>query len=252
MSEDSINNLSDFFSNLPEKFSVLEEPIDLNIQMEYFDASKRVKEDAADDGFFEKKDLLFNKNIAHFEKKLILVQLASLENIEAFRTIEKYKNNSDEELKDWAALAFLESKTVIENSLTNEHHVIISTGLGGKGSSLRYFVVLIAKDRGGFTDLQEKLISSELDYALCKFGGEIETLDIVDGFAALTCLIPLKKPVKEIFSGMIKECNLYGDFLQVNFIITNIKVMKWKEIKNLLENDTTRPVSGEIDLNRWE
>ncbi len=252
MHEDNLNNLSDFFNKLPEKYSVLEESIDLNIQLEYFDTSKRFRENPSDENFFDKKELLFNKSTSLFEKKQMLVQLALMENVEAFRTIEKFKNNSENELKEWATLAFIESKTIIENSLTNEHHVIISTGMGGKGTKLRYFVVLIAKDKGGFTDLQERLIDSELDFVMTKYNGEIETLNIQNDFVTVTCLIPLKKPVKEIFTKMIKECNLYGDFLQTNFIITNIKIMNDAEIRELLESDDKETDIGDLELNRWK
>lgn len=254
MKDENINNsdLSDFFKNLPEKVSVLEEQIDLKIQMEYFDASKRIKEDPGDENFFEKKDLLFSDKSAVFEKKIMLVQLASLENIEAFRTIEKFKNNSSEELKEWAILAYLESKTLIENSLSNEHQVIISTGLGGKGTKLRYFVVFISRYNQILNDLQQRLVGSELKFTLDKYDGDIEKITFYKGFLAIICLIPLRKPVKEIFSATIKECNLYGDFLKENYIITNIQIMNEKQIQNVLDDQDDEMNFGNIDLNRWK
>lgn len=254
MNDEHISNsdLSDFLKNLPEKVSVLEEQIDLKIQMEYFDASKRIKEDIGDEDFFEKKDLLFNDKSALFEKKIMLVQLASIENIEAFRTIEKYKNNSTGELKEWAILAYLESKTLIENSLSNDHQIIISTGLGGKGTKLRYFVVFISKDKASLADLEQRLVGSELEFALDRYNGEIENITYYKGFTAVTCLIPLRNPVKEIFSATIKECNLYGNFLKENYIITNIQIMTEDEIHNTLEDKNDDMNFGNIDLNQWK
>lgn len=255
MKDDQISNsdLSDFFKNLPEKVSVLEEQIDLKIQMEYFDASKRIREDPGDENFFERKELLFSDKSALFEKKIMLVQLASIENIEAFRTIERFKNNPLKELREWAILAYLESKTLIENSLSNEHQVIISTGLGGKGTKLRYFVVFIAKENLLLNELQQRMVSSELDFTLGQqYSGEIENISFYQGCIAITCLIPLRKPVKDIFSAIIRECNLYGNFLKVNFIITNIQIMSEAEIYNVLEEQEGDMDFGNIDLNRWK
>ncbi|MBI5220065.1 MAG: hypothetical protein HY958_14150 [Bacteroidia bacterium] len=243
-------SLMNFFQNLPDKFSVMEEQIDITVQMEYFDISKKIRENGSAENYFENRALLFNEATATADKKIILAQLASLENIEAFRTIEKYKKNPDHELKDWATLAFLESKTVIENSLTDETQVIISSGLGGKGSKLRYFVILFEKNKNGFSDIQKKIIHSELDFEFHKHHAEIEKIEFGESYVAITCLIPLKAPIKDIFINFISECNLYGDFLQSNYIITNIKLINAEEIKILIDKENFGKDQGTIDINR--
>ena len=39
-----------------------------------------------------------------------------------------------------------------------------------------------------------------------------------------------------IFQEAINECNHYGDFLEVDFIVTNVKTLSFKEIKEFLKS----------------
>jgi hypothetical protein len=219
----------------PDKFSIIENQIDIELQIEYLELLKTIKEDINTQEILNNKDNLFKNNISFEDKKKLLVQLASIDSTEAYRTIEKFTNNPDKDLQKWSMFALQESRMIIENSLLDEDKVFISTGLGGKGSKLRYFAVLISKSRGNFSETQKKVIKNEFEYILNKNGAEIEKINHADTFSTIITLIPLNVSIQNIFENAIKECNQYGNFLEPNIIITNVKILSSQEIKNFLE-----------------
>ncbi len=86
-----------------------------------------------------------------------MVQLAAHDDVEAFRIIERFHKSSEGVLHDWAVLSLQESRMILQSSLLGEQQVFISTGLGGKGQKIRYFIVLMKKDQDTpFNDTQKK------------------------------------------------------------------------------------------------
>ena len=127
---------------------------------------------------------------------------------------------------------------LIESKLLDENKVLISTGLGGKGFKLRYFVVLFSKDEKEFGPFQQKIIRNELTYAIKKVNGELEEITFHDHLATVISVIPLHVSVQDLFYNIIDECNILGNFLNSNYIITNLKILTLDEIHEILaEND---------------
>ena len=103
--ENIYKRIQEAISSLPDNFSILEEQINVELQMEYFNYSKDLKSNFTKEYILEHQADLFNPQISVEEKKNLLVLLASQEKVEAFRTIEKYAKSPDPELKDWSTLA---------------------------------------------------------------------------------------------------------------------------------------------------
>jgi hypothetical protein len=239
MEEDNIyKKIQEAISSLPENFSILEEQIDVELQMEYFNYSRDIKSKFPIEMVMQHQIDLFNPEVSLEEKKNLLVLLASQEKVEAFRTIEKYAKNPDPELREWSILALQESRMVIQSSLMDEQQVYISTGLGGKGQNLRYFVVFISKENlGDFSLVQRKLIRDELDYALKHSNGILEEMNFEEDLAIAVLLLPVKSDIQGVFSSVINECNQYGDFIRQDIIITNVKRMNVTEIRNFINRE---------------
>jgi len=236
MDNDNIyDKIQEIFGTIPGNFSILEEQIDINLQMEYFEFSRNYKKDNNPKEIIKKKDFIFRDNLSTEDKKTLLVQLASLDNVEAYRTIEKYLKNPDNELYEWAILAFQESRMLLESKFLDENQVFISTGLGGKGSKLRYFLVLISNTGESFTEVQKKVIKNEFEITLKKYNAEIEKVNFAESFSTVLIVVPLKVSIKDTFKEAINECNQFGNFLKPNFIVTNVKVLSTKEISDFLE-----------------
>lgn len=239
MDEDNIyKRIQEAISSLPENFSILEEQINVELQLEYFNYGKDLKHGFSEEYILEHQTDLFDPDVTITEKKNLLVLLASQEKVEVFRTIEKYAKAPDPELRDWSILALQESRMVIQSSLMDEQQVYISTGLGGKGLNLRYFAVFIGKENvESYSNSQQKLIQTELEYALKKNNGVLEEIRFEENLAIVILLLPVKSDIQGVFSGVINECNQYGDFVRPDIIITNVKRMNVEEIKLFINKE---------------
>jgi len=229
--------IEDMLDSIPEGFSVLEEQIDISVQMEYFEQAKLIKEDLDKQQVLDSAPELLNENVPDDRKKMLLSELASLNDVKAYRIIEKFKEEADEKLKDWAVLAYQEAKLGLQSQLLEENQVFISTGMGGKGDKLRYFLVFLSKDESDFTETQQKVICNEFRYKLKESRSEIEEIEFSENIACMIALIPIKAPIKTMLRTAIKESNNYGDFLHENFLITNVKKLSFEEIKEFLEEN---------------
>ncbi len=236
MEDDNIyKRIQEAISSLPENFSVLEEQIDIELQMEYFNYGRDLKTNFSSEMILQHQSDLFDPDVPLDEKKNLLVLLASQEKVEAFRTIEKYTKNPDPELRAWSILALQESRMVIQSSLMDEQQVYISTGLGGKGQKLRYFVVLIGRENDlEYTQIQKKLLKTELEFAVTKNDGELEEIRFESNFAVAVMLLPVKSDLQGLFLNVINECNQFGDFVRQDIIITNVKRMSADEIRKFV------------------
>lgn len=232
--ENIYDKIREIIGDNPNRMSVLEEQVDIDLQMEYFEFSRRAKEDLDKESIAGELDKLLDPEIPVDYKRNLLPKLASMEQVEAYRTIEKFMKDPPPELKSWGILALMESRMLLESKILNENKVFISTGLGGKGARLRYFIVLLGKGINEFSDLQKKIVSNEFEMVLKKYDSLIEELKFDKTFATLLTMLPMDVTIKKVFAEAIEECNVYGHFLQSNFIITNVKRLSMNEINDFI------------------
>ena len=246
--EQFYNNIRKAFDDLPENYNILEEQIEIEVQMKYFELSKNIrKKDISDECFANRKEL-FSDVIDIDRKKEILSAIANLDDVKAYRTIEKCANICEGELKQWATLALQESRMLLQSSLLDEQQVFISTGLGGKGKMLRYNVVFINQKRDELlSKTQQKLVKNELAFEIEGNNGEFETMDFMEGFSTALVMLPLKADIKMVFQSVVDECNQYGNFLDEDMIVTNVKIMSRSEIIQLLHQNKNTGILDELD-----
>jgi len=241
MSNNILEHLGEILKHNPQNLTIVEEQIDIEIQMEYFKVSRDYKESNHEEYNVSEKEKLTNADILLDEKKQVLSRLATLENVEAYRAIEAYYNTeTDPFMLSWSALALKESKMMLESSLLDEKQILISTGLGGKKSKLRYFIVFVSKSGDTFSETQQKVIKSEVEFLLQKNRSDVESIDFDLNYSKIVSLIPLDVSIKDTLTGVIDECNQYGDFIMPNFIITNVKKLTTQEITEFLNTPDTR------------
>ncbi len=236
LQENIYDKIREMFGDVYNNLSVLEEQIDVDLQMEYYEYSKNNNPKLSPEEIINRKDTIFHTDTPLEDEKNLLVQLASIESIEAYRTIEKYLNNPDSRLYDWARMAFHESRMLLESKLLDENQIMISTGLGGRGLKLRYFTVFFTFNGTNLNKLKQKVIRDETRYILKKFNAEPEILEFDNNIATVLSLIPITIPVQDIFSGIIDECNELGCSLDENYIITNIRILTLPEIREFISN----------------
>tara|TARA_R110002050_G_scaffold59591_2_gene133022 strand:- start:578 stop:1315 length:738 start_codon:yes stop_codon:yes gene_type:complete len=235
--EDHLKHIQDAINGLPEDFNILEEQIDIELQIAYFEMAREMRAESMDRSTIaEVKTALYHPDIEPEEKKRLLVQLAAIDDVEAFRIIEAFHKQADDEIKNWSVLALQESRMVIQSSLLGEQQVFISTGLGGKGQNIRYFVAMMhAEAKTPFNETQRKLVESEFRFFLSESEGELEEITFDDHFVTAVFLFPLKQNLHATFKSFIDECNQYGNFLSEDVIITNVKKLDVDEIKEFIK-----------------
>ncbi len=214
---------------------IMEQQIDLDLQVAYYECSKKQRREEDEQWALDHARYLDEPGYSNQVKKEILARLASIERVECYRIIEAFAQTATDTLRDWALLALHESRMLFESKFLEENQVFISTGLGGKDQKLRYFVVLIARSGMDLDKTQQKVIANEFDYILRKYDAEVEEVSFSEYMATILVLMPMNQSLKMVFREAIDECNNFGEFLNDDFIVTNVKTLSFTEIKEFLE-----------------
>lgn len=236
--EDIFKRFFESFQNMEGHFHVLEHRVPVEQQMAYFKYSDHIRKEIGEmsDHDYESYSAdLQDAELSGEEKKRVLSILASSKQVRAYRLLEQYVQHPNPELVNWAYMALMESRITLESELSGEKQVYISTGLGGKGQKLRFYVLIISFEGTSFLDYQRRIIEKEFKYALPKEDCEIERLTIGDKYVELVFLVPVKVDIKEMLEEVIHECNLYGNFLSEIFTITNVKELRPEEVRQIVD-----------------
>lgn len=238
----------------PDSFFVLEEVVGMKTQLEYMKKTKLLQksrqkavQEAKDNGdFFFDTPLsnliskLENTTSLNADAKDVLVELAASKDIAAFRALEAFKSNAATPIIDWAIMAYRESKIRLENELLDESQIYISTAMGGKGNSLRYFVAFESINHECFSPLQLDVIVRETKFHLEQVGGEFESIKTDDEFALVLLLIPFSEDPTNLISQIIYECNSLGSFINKKSIVSNVEELSAVKLRALKKKQNTK------------
>jgi len=247
--KDHYNRFHQFLNEANGEFHILEHHVPLETQMEYYKKSNRLRNnmfniksaistDEAD--YLNIFSDLQNPETSKEEKKRLLCILAISKQIIAYRILEKYQQHPDKELTDWAYMALMESRMALESDLSDERMIYISTGLGGKGNKLRFYILLLSTTGNPFLDYQRQVIEREFAYAMSNEDGEIEQLTIRENYVEILLLVPIHADIKKILTDIVHECNQFGDFISDIVTLTNVKKLSEKEIAKILKVQGSR------------
>ncbi len=236
--ENLYEKIQEILGGTPGSMKILEHQIDMDLQVEYFECSRKMKLEFDESWAFDHMQYLFEPGYSEDVRKGILARLATIEDPVCYRAIESCARYAGEPLRDWALLALNESRMHLESKLMEENQVYISTGLGGREQKLRYFVVLMSRTRADLTPTHQMVIRNEFDDVLKRFDAELEEIRFSGYLATILLLVPMNHSLKMVFSEAINECNNYGHFLNDDFIVTNVKTLSFREIRDFLERKT--------------
>ena len=235
---DNFDNFNRFLSNTDAEFRVLEHQVPVETQMEYFIYTNRLRSllpDDADTAIEQLAFALHDSATSLNMKRTILSTLAVTKEAKAYRILQGYVQEPDADLKDWAHMAFMECRVRLESEFSDERQIYISTGLGGKGNRLRFYILLLSSSGDHFLDYQRQTIEREFAYALHKYDGEIEELTIKNNYAELVFLAPIHTDVKRFIENVVSECNQYGNFIANTITVTNVKRLAEDEIAQIIK-----------------
>lgn len=235
--KDVFKEFQDSIKGMEGSLRILETSIPVEKQMEYFHYADRVRNNIQGNTVENQLEVLNNPNSSTKELKFALAYLAVACDVKAYRAIETFSENYTGDLSDWVTLALLQAKMTLESEFSEEKRIFISTGLGGKGSMIRFFSLFKSTNLTLFSDYQSNLIEKEIPFAIHHYKGIVERIEIEENYFILIFLIDIQVDVRKVLIDAINECNQYGDFIDNSFIITNVKIFNREEIKNELSNN---------------
>ena len=249
--KDFFDRFQTFLKETEMEFHILEHQVPIETQMEYYKNSNRLrnfliplKSDlrADETDYIQFVSSLQNPETSRDDKKQILSILAISKQTRAYRLLEQYVQSPDKELTDWAYMALMESRMTLESELSDEKYIYISTGLGGKGKKLRFYILLLSSSGEPFLNYQQQVIEKEFAYTLTNEAGEMERFTINGNYVEILVLIPIQSDIKKIIRSVIHECNLYGNFLSDIVTVTNVKILTRDEIAQIIESNANKNI----------
>jgi len=225
-----LKNLNNSLENLKGNLHIFETKVSVEKQMEYFRFTEAIRNDNLDEHFLEEQmNILTSNQSSPLDIKYALAILAISGDVKAYRAIESYNKTH---FDDWSVMSLLQAQITLESELSDERQIFISSGLGGKGSKLRFFAFCISNEKKGFSDYQKKLIEKEIPFYIQKHQGILEEVKIYNDYFTLLFLINIQVDIKTMLDEAIDECNQYGNFINKGFFVTNVKIFSEEEIRN--------------------
>jgi hypothetical protein len=219
---------------LDGSFHVLETSVPVEKQMEYFRYSENVRAGKKKASVEKQIEVLNSTGSTYDEMKYAMTFLAISGDVKAYRALETYSKEPGENLSDWAALSLLQAKITLEYEFSNEKQVFISTGLGGKGTQLRFFAFFKSAGLKPFSKYQQDLIEKEFSFTIHQSQGTLEQINVKSNYFTLVFLIDMQANINVLLKKTVSECNEYGNFIDNYFIITNVKIYTEEEIQREL------------------
>ncbi len=233
---DKHEEIRKFLENMSDTFSILEEGIDEQTQKEYLDYSHSFETgELTDEETNQVSGILFSAKSPQEAKKKALTILAHAGTVTAFRQIEKYYKNADNNLKPWAALALQECRMFLETSLTGESAGFISGGLGGVKDKMRYYILVMPTGDKPFTPTQQTVIENEFNLVAKDLNCVVETVYPSGSYTGLTALVPLDVAVGTFIETGIEQCNELGGFVFEYYYVTNMDIPDEEEIDEIIK-----------------
>jgi hypothetical protein len=196
--------------------------------------TEQVSDSEADEAYRN----LYNELSELNQKKHSIVLLAIAGTVRAYRQLEAYAGEAEGELADWVRIAFSEVSVGLQVEFSGEPHVLVASGLGGKGDRMRFFSLFTSNGNIPFEDYQRHLIEKEFAYILFKEGCEIDRLTVGKRHVELLFFVPVSIDFFGVISKVVEECNQYGNFLSSQIFVTNVKKMTEAEIERALRVNT--------------
>ena len=231
MSDQPENQEPNPLSNFPERWRVSENGALLSAQREYIDYHRYVDpEQCMQANVMETSKPLFSQEATVEEKKQALAILAHNGTVEAYRTLEEYVEQAEEELTGWAALALHECQAFLEASLEDDSVGMMLSSLGGEGDRVRYFFAVQTKNDSEFTKTEQAVVEINFRQVGQHLNAEIEHLQFGQGYVAMEVLIPLDVAVTRFAKRGSRAINRIDALLKEEFYVRNDRIPTQAEL----------------------
>ncbi|MCP4542893.1 MAG: hypothetical protein GY832_37720 [Chloroflexi bacterium] len=221
---------------IPEPLTVVEESVDFTLQQEYVEYTSGL-----DHNQYSEKDLsvksqsLFAPSTPLEEKRKTLAILAHRGKVKSYGTIERYLETAEQELENWAVLALQECRMFLEGFLGDRNVGMVTTGLGGEGNRLRYFCLVRSRNDVALTKVQKMTVEQAFSTFCGELDSILEEIQVDQNYATMRMLVPLDVAVGNVIEGGIGKCNTFGNFLDIDYYVTNVCILTEKKLCQLVK-----------------
>ena len=106
-----LNKLRKFLAT-QGKVRIIEAIVDPDIQVEYLEYASQIRNDFDEQKIIDKSDDIFDAEVDIDEKKRLLTLMATIDDVNIYRKLEKYIEIAEDDLKSWALIAHQESPLI--------------------------------------------------------------------------------------------------------------------------------------------
>ncbi len=235
------------------KAKIIEGVIDPETHIEYIEYSSKIHKKIDTEEIKDQSDDIFKQDTSIEEKKRLLVSMAKIDDVNIYRKLQKYSENPDKDLNDWAFIALQESLSLIKSSLLGEDQILISTGLGGKNNKLRFFIIAQTENNEQITKIKQKIIKQEVEFAFKNNNCELEKIEFGYNFFTIVALFPFEfEIIENTLTLIVDEVKNFNINLSDKYIITNVKTSTLKESEKLLNEIEKKAKSNNIEKSDFE
>lgn len=217
MNDDLSDRLNEMLQNgSAADFRVIEAGIDFAVVKEYWALIQQHPE-PWEEAQLDEAALALSSDDDMAMVRPVLTQLGRSGSVTAYRALERYvKQATDELQRKWGVVAMQHCRVKLENELLDEPIGFIATGLGGKGSKIRYYFVLFSRE--ALTDVMVKEVEAFYREVAPEYEAEIEAVERIDDFISVRLLLPVHRSLK----ALVEQGVEVYPFLEEHFIMTNM------------------------------
>ncbi|WKN41428.1 hypothetical protein [Tunicatimonas pelagia] len=223
---------NDHMDSFPDKMNIFEKGISEESFNEFYKILGGIGN--ADEKY--KNDLISAyrsspKSCSEQEVKKALVLLSKKGDVQSYRLIERtYNENQNLSIKNIALVALRNARMYLESELMDEQFGIISTGLGGEGNKLRYYLAFRPRDREDC--LPKGDIFSRMESLCSTLKSKVENVEEVKGCYLFKILLPTDLAVGVLAEGFIEKNELLLD----SYFCTNVEKPDDAQIESWIED----------------
>ncbi len=227
MDEDNINEAEDLFSQMPKQVRIISFQIEPHLMLDFQERIQALNGKPISKQLLE-QDFAAIEDIDLF--KDALVKAAFIGSVEGFRKLENLQKQTKEtERYDWARLAALYARMIMEQDLLDDPVSFIVSGLGGEDTRIRYCFVLHSDQL--LTESLARLVASEYEELAPHYDMIWEnSLYFTPRYIRFTLLVPFNKSP----NGLIEEGIEKLTFLNADYMESNMKIPEEEDVDNWL------------------
>jgi hypothetical protein len=186
------------------------------IDKEWYVDEKRKKDSLKEAG------KIFMESTSLEEKRHLLFLLAHIGELEAIIALEKYCEEPDSALVDWAKFCLDECRMHLESKELGKSGNIILTGAGAKDGRLRYYSVFLPNPHTTLSSSHLHALKTGFSKTAGQFNSVIESFLFLGPFILLSILIPPDQSPDAVLNCGFELAMLHKKGFAKDFLSTNV------------------------------